>query len=267
MDLRLAGKRALVTGSSGGIGEGIAKGLAREGVAVAVHGRNEKAATRVAQEIATAGGKAIVSTGDLGTDAGARQVADRVLAALGGVEIVVNNAGAFPFRGWTNTTPEDWADLYRVNVVSMVRIVRLLVPQMRQLGWGRIIQISSGVATTPGAFMPDYNATKAATVNMTVSLAQELAGTGITVNTVSPGPIVTPGWTELIRAAGAAQGWGTDIEEIKRRLLAGPLANPSGRLGSPEDVAHLVMFLASPLADYINGANLRVDGGLTHAIN
>jgi 3-oxoacyl-[acyl-carrier protein] reductase len=267
MDLRLAGKRALVTGSSSGIGERIAKSLAEEGVAVAVHGRNQKAAARVAQDVTASGGKAAVSTGDLRTDEGARQVVGAAIAALGGIDILVNNAGVFPFRGWNNTTPNDWSDLYNVNVVSMVRVVRLLVPHMRELGWGRIIQISSGVATSPNASMPDYAAAKAATVNLSVSLARELAGTGITVNTVSPGAIVTPGWKDLALAAAAAQGWSTDFAEVEQRLLAGPLANPAGRLGRVEDVANVVVFLASPLADYVNGANFRVDGGLTHAIN
>jgi 3-oxoacyl-[acyl-carrier protein] reductase len=267
MDLRLAGKHALVTGSSGGIGEGVAKIMAREGVAVVVHGRSEASTARVVKEILDTGGKAFAATGDLSSDQGASRVADRAFGALGAVDILVNNAGVFPFRGWTDTTPEDWSQIYNINVVSMVRLVRLLTPQMKQLGWGRIIQIASGVATSPNASMPDYAATKAATVNLTVSLARELAGTGITVNTVTPGAIVTPGWKDLALALATAQGWSADVNEIERRLLAGPLANPAGRLGRIEDVANVVAFLASPLADYVNGANFRVDGGLTHAIN
>ncbi|MEI2583865.1 SDR family NAD(P)-dependent oxidoreductase [Scytonema sp. PRP1] len=266
MDLQLKGKRALVTGSSSGIGEGIAKTLAQEGATVVVHGRNEKQANRVVQEIAADGGKAFVAIGDLATDTGAEQVVDRVLSTVGAVDILVNNAGAYFLRDWMNSTPSQWMELYNINVVSMVRITLLLVPQMRELGWGRIINMSSSVATQPTP-TADYSATKAANLNLTVSLAKELTGTGITVNTVSPGSIVTPGLNEIMLQIGSAQRWGTDLEQIKQHMLKGMMSNPTGRLGTVEDVANLVTFVSSPLAGYINGANLRVDGGWVATIN
>ncbi|MCC5633743.1 SDR family oxidoreductase, partial [Nostoc sphaeroides CHAB 2801] len=172
MDLQLKGKRAFVTGSNSGIGEGIAKALAQEGATVVVHGRNEKEACRVVQEIAADGGKAFVAIGDLATDTEAEQVLDRVLSTLGAVDILVNNAGAYPMRDWMNSTPSQWLELYNINVVSIVRTTLLLVPQMRKLSWGRIINISSSVATQPMS-TADYSATKAALLNLTVSLAKE----------------------------------------------------------------------------------------------
>jgi len=199
MDLGLAGKRAIVTGSTGGIGEGIAKTLAREGVAVVVQGRNESAAQRVRHEIEATGGKAILAIGDLATDEGAKRVVDKALAEFGAIEILVNNAGAYEVHGWTDATPRQWLDTFNQNVLSMVRMIRLVAPQMRQVGWGRIIQVSSVAGIQPLAALPDYNVTKAAVINMTVSLAKELANTGVTVNTVAPGPIMTSGWIEWAR--------------------------------------------------------------------
>lgn len=267
MDLRLTGKRAIVTGSSSGIGEGIAKMLAREGAAVVVQGRNETAGRRVQQEIEAAGGKAILAISDLSTDDGAKRVVDKALTEFGAIDILINNAGSFLVRGWTDATPEQWLDVFNQNVLSMVRMIRLLVPQMRQLGWGRIIQIASVVGTQPLASLPDYNVTKAAAINMTVSLAKELAQSGVTVNTVTPGPIMTAGWIEWARGIAAARRWGDDMAKIEKRVVQELLPNPVGRVGRIDDIATLVAFVASPLAGFINGANLRVDGGVVQSVN
>lgn len=267
MDLALTGKRAIVTGSTGGIGEAIAKFLAREGAAVIAQGRNESSGRRVQDEIERAGGKAILAIGDLATDDGAKRVVDKALGEFGGIDILINNAGAYEVRGWADATPQQWLDTFNQNVISMVRMIRLLVPQMRQLGWGRIIQLSSAVGAQPGAALPDYNATKAAVNNMTVSLAKELANTGVTVNTVSPGPIMTAGWVEWARGVARTRGWGDDMAELETRIVQEVLPNAVGRIGRVDDVATLVTFIASPLADFINGANVRVDGGVVQTVN
>jgi 3-oxoacyl-[acyl-carrier protein] reductase len=267
MDLQLRGKRALVTGSSCGIGESIVKVLASEGVSTIVHGRNEEEANRVAEEITKDGGKAVVVIADLATDDGAKHLAENALSALGNIDILVNNIGIFPFRGLMDTTPDKWAEIYNINVISMVRMIQLLVPQMKKLGWGRIVQMSSIAGASPSPSLADYCATKAAIANMTVSLTKEVAETGITVNTVSPGLIMTPGWDRLALQVGEAMEWGTNLNQIKHNLLHGLAKNPSGRLGEVEDVANLVAFLVSPLAGFINGANIRIDGGQISTVN
>jgi 3-oxoacyl-[acyl-carrier protein] reductase len=267
MDLQLADKVALVTGSSSGIGAEIARTLAREGASVIVHGRSSSQAEQVALSITKDGGDAVAVTGDLATDEGAEQVARAALAAKGAVDILVNNAGTYENLGWMETTAKGWAERYDTNVLSVVRLVQRFIPQMKARGWGRLIQMASGEATQPFAFMPDYAATKAALVNLTVSLAKELARTGITVNTVSPGIIVTSGVESFYREVAATRGWGTQWEEIEQGVLREVLDNPVGRLGRVEDVGHVVAFVASPLAGFINGANLRVDGGSTGSIN
>lgn len=267
MDLQLQGKRALVTGSSGGIGEGIAKTLAKEGVAVVVHGRNEQQANRVSQEITTTGGKAVVVLGDLSKDDDAQNVAEAALAALGGIDILVNNAGGYAQVNWMESSPAKWADMYNHDVLSMVRLVQHLAPQMKQIGWGRFIQISSSAGVQPYAFGPDYSAAKAAINNLSVSLAKDLAGTGITANTISPGPIMTAGFEQLWRDYAKTKGWGDDWNEIERNVVKEVLPNPTGRVGRIEEVANVVALVASPLGGYINGANLRVDGGYVIGVN
>ncbi len=267
MKLQLEGKRALITGSSAGIGESIAKLLAQEGALIVVHGRNEKEVNRVAQEIATSGGKAIVAIGDLRTDEGAKLVADKALSVFGGIDILINNAGVYPQTSWMETAPQDWNEIFNSNITSMVRVMQYIIPQMKELGWGRIIQMSTTLGTSPWPSMPHYAASKAAIINLTVSLMKELTYTGITVNTVSPGPILTPGLEVMYREIAETKGWGSDWDEIEKHALEELIHIPSGRIGHVEDVANLVAFLSSPLAGYINGSNLRVDGGHVSTIN
>ncbi len=268
MDLQLRGKRAVVTGSTSGIGEAIAKSLAAEGAAVVVQGRRQEQANRVADEIAAGGGQAVVAVGDLGSDAGADAVAKVANDALGGVDILVNNAGAFPHAPWLESTAADWVELYNQNVGSMVRMIVRLVPGMKERGWGRVISLGSVVATMPFPEGAAYAATKSADVNLAVSLAKALAGTGITSNAVSPGMIVTPGVEEMLKEMAPKFNLPSDdlpaLEDYAAKNMA---RNPSARLGRPEDIATAVTFLASPLTGFINGADLRIDGGTVPTVN
>jgi NAD(P)-dependent dehydrogenase (short-subunit alcohol dehydrogenase family) len=267
MDLRLKGKTALVTGSSDGIGVAIAHTLAGEGATVIVHGRNAERADAVARDIRAAGGIAHVATGMLDSDASVAVVFEAAVAAAGAPDILVNNAGIYRALNWLDVDPAQWLDIYNANVVSIVRLVRLAVPAMRERGWGRVIQIASVAASVAPPGLSDYAASKAALVSLSVSLAKALANTGITVNTVSPGPVVTPNWNVWALDEARRRGWGTDLDAIKQRMLQEMFVNPSGRLGVPEDIAAAVAYLASPLAGYVNGSNLRVDGGSNPTVN
>ncbi|GAA1721662.1 SDR family NAD(P)-dependent oxidoreductase [Fodinicola feengrottensis] len=249
MDLGLAGKRAFVTASTGGIGAAIAGRLAAEGCAVLLHGRDAARAGKLAREL---GGGAQAILGDLSNPVSATDVC--TYATAWRPDILVANAGPFVERDWESTTPADWASSFEGNLVSTVRVVQAVLPSMRQRGWGRVITIGSRAAVSPLENMVDYSAAKAALVNATGSLARHLSGTGITANTVSPGVILTPGLRRMFQERAGGDDW--------EKLAAAYAPNPAGRLGTGDDIAAAVAFLASPLAGYVNGTNLRVDGGL-----
>jgi 3-oxoacyl-[acyl-carrier protein] reductase len=266
MDLQLTGKRALITGSTSGIGEQIAKTLAQEGAQVVVHGRRKTEAERVVGEIIGSGGTAIAAIGDLGRDDQAAEVVNAAISAFGGIDILVNNAGAFPMKPWLQSTASEWVDLYNANVGSVVRLVTQLVPAMVERHWGRVIMIGSFLGPMPGPPVANYSTTKAANIAQAVSLAKELGGTGVTANTVSPGPIRTPGMEAGVREMMAAQGQQYDFD-LFEQFYVKETRLPVGKIGSPIDIAHAVAFLSSPLADFITGTNLRVDGGMMPTTN
>ena len=266
MDLQLSDKRALVTGSTSGIGEQIAKTLAAEGVHVVVHGRRRDEAERVVQQIIAIGGSAALTIGELGSDEEAATVASEASAAFGGIDILVNNAGGFPRKPWLHSTAQEWVDLYNDNVGSVVRLVTQLVPAMVDQKWGRVIMLGSFFGPMPGFPVANYATTKGANISQAVSLAKELGGTGVTANTVSPGPIRTPGMEAGARQASEAQGQAYDFAAFEKYYVE-QTRLPAGKIGSPADIANMVAFVSSPLADFITGANLRVDGGMVSTIN
>lgn len=270
MDLQLDGKRALVTGSSIGIGEEIARVLAAEGAVVAVHGRDRGRAERVATSIETAGGRAVVVTGDLTDDAQVERTSATVIQLLGGVDILVNNAGGSgEKRRWEETAVGAWAAAYDRNVLAAVRLTNRLLPAMRAAKWGRVVNVSSMAGTMPPATGPDYSASKAAMNNLTLSLAKSAAADNVTVNAVSPGTVFTPKLEEAFRRMAAANGWADETAawaEIEGAVLPHVAPAPVGRVGTATDIANAVAFLCSPLTGYITGMDLRVDGGMVPAI-
>ncbi|HZE37364.1 MAG TPA: SDR family oxidoreductase [Stackebrandtia sp.] len=261
MDLELTGKRALVTASSGGIGAAIAETLAAEGGIVAVHGRGAERAEAQAERIRSAGGRAETVVGDLLDPAAADRVA--AWARDWNADILVNNAGPFSENDWDAADVDAWTRAMNSNVVTAVRLIRAVTPGMRERGFGRVINLGSRAATTPLSNMVDYSAAKAAVVNLTTGLASHLSGSGVTANTVSPGVIVTESMRRMFTDSAPSRGWPTDWAELEPVLAAEYAPNPSGRLGVPDDIAAAVAFLASPRGGFINGVNLRVDGGVT----
>ncbi len=267
MDLGLAGRRVLVTGSSSGIGEGIARLLTGEGADVVVHGRNRERAEKVAREIGAVG----VALGSLSTDEGAASVHEQAVAALGGhIEILVNNAGGSDSdstaRPPLGISIDEWLANYQGNTLSSVRMVLHAVPAMVEAKWGRVIQISSAVALQPNSMGSDYSGAKAALNNFTVSLAGSLHGSGVTVNTVTPGVIMM---NSLLGWGRAQYGDpGMTVEEVTNRMAADKIFElpPAGRLGTPDDIAVIVATLASPRSGFVTGSNYRVDGGQVRAV-
>jgi NAD(P)-dependent dehydrogenase (short-subunit alcohol dehydrogenase family) len=271
MDLGIAGKRALVTGASDGIGEAIAMRLAHEGVIVGVHGRDSARIAKVVNSITGAGGEARALMADLTDPHAADELADAALAALGQIDILVGNAGgdinrkAGPYD-WDGVTRDEFVAAFDLNVFSNTTLIQRLAPLMTARGFGRIVLIASASGIAPLARQAAYGASKAAVLNLTVSASKWLRGAGVTINAVSPGLILTKGSKRTIENMAAAKGWGGDFSEIEP-LAVRNMGIPVGRAGRVEEVAGLVAFLASTYAGFIHGADLRIDGGVVGTLS
>jgi len=239
----LTGKRALVTGASGGIGGAIAKAMHAQGASVALSGTRVEALQAVAGEL---GERAHVTPADLSTAEGAAKLIEDAEAAMGGVDILVNNAGLTRDQLAMRMKDEDWQIVLDVNLTAAFRLSRACLRGMMKARTGRIIGITSVVGATGNAGQTNYAASKAGMIGMSKSLAQEVASRGITVNCVAPGFIETA-MTDVLS------------DDLKTKLLAGI---PAGRLGSVDDIAAACVYLASDEAAYVTGQTLHVNGGM-----
>jgi NAD(P)-dependent dehydrogenase (short-subunit alcohol dehydrogenase family) len=257
MDLKLRDKLALVSGSTAGIGYAIASALAAEGARVIVNGRTEAAvADAVSRLQKETGGVALGFAGDLGTASAAEDLVKR----HPGIEILVNNLGIFEPKPFEQIGDADWVRFFEVNVLSGARLARLCLPAMRRADWGRILFISSESAVQIPAEMIHYGMTKTAQLAISRGLAEAVAGTGITVNSILPGPTRSRGVGDFVETLAKAEG--KSFAEFETEFFRS--VRPTSlikRFATPEEVASLVAYIASPLASATTGAALRVDGG------
>jgi len=257
MDLKLTKKIALVTGSTAGIGNAIAAALAREGATVIVNGRESAAVDgAVAAMKAKTQGEVIGFAGDLSV----ASVAEALVRRHPTVDILVNNLGIFEVRTFEEISDADWKRFFDVNVLSGARLSRLYLPSMRQRNWGRIIFISSESGYHIPAEMIHYGMTKAAQIAVARGLAETTAGTGITVNSVLPGPTRSRGVGDFVAEMAAKSGQSAQTVENEFFKTARPTSLLQ-RFATPEEVAAMVAYVASPVSSATHGAALRADGG------
>ncbi|MFH1690860.1 MAG: SDR family oxidoreductase [Candidatus Eisenbacteria bacterium] len=262
MELGLDGKRALVTASSQGIGRACALELAREGADIVICARGAKALAATREAIADETGRRVVAIAvDLSFGAEIEQLMERTLAELGGLDVLVTNAGGPPSGPFMDFDDEAWMKAVTLNLMSVVRLNRAAVPMMREAGGGAIINLTSISVKEPIKGLVLSNSVRAGVVGLSKTLANELGPDGIRVNVVCPGYTATDRMTELMTARSEREGKSYD------EIAAGFYASvPLGEFGEPADIARMVAFLASDAAGYVTGVTVQVDGGAVRGL-
>jgi NAD(P)-dependent dehydrogenase (short-subunit alcohol dehydrogenase family) len=263
MDLQLRGKRALVTGSTAGIGFAVAAGLFKEGVHVVVNGRKPERVEHAVGQIRALGDHGQVSgiAADLSTAEGVAQLVRELPEA----DILVNNLGVFEPKPFEEIPDGDWLRFFETNVMSGVRLTRHYLPGMRGKDWGRVVFVSSESGVQIPVEMIHYGMTKTAQIAIARGIAESVAGTGITVNSVLPGPTESEGVAQFVADLASQRGVDRSVVEAEFFMTARP-SSLLKRFATVEEVANMIVYVCSPLASATNGAALRVDGGVVRAI-
>ncbi|MFL2535770.1 MAG: SDR family NAD(P)-dependent oxidoreductase [Candidatus Azotimanducaceae bacterium] len=255
MDLALSQRTVFVSGSHRGTGLIIAERFLQEGARVIVHAPEPSMLSDLDPRFD------LRVTGALWTDEGTDSVVEAVKTLSPTLDVLVNNYGTAAKGDWLDTTSDQWRDMVEHNVLSVSRLTQGLLPELKASSQARIINLGTIGSTRPNATMPHYYAAKGALANLTVGLAKALAGQDITVNLVSPGLIRTPEVEAAYLKIAQKRGWGETFEAAEASIAATFFDNPLGRIATREEVADLVVFLASARASFINGQNIAVDGG------
>jgi len=259
VDLGLSGRVAVLTGGSQGIGRAVALALAREGASVVLCARRPAPLEAVAGEVAALGARALPVAADVTDPATGERVAAAALDTFGRIDILVNNAGKGAPKPLLDATGDEWMASIELNLLSAVRMSLACVPQMRAAGWGRVVNVSSRVGLEPDPYFAPYAAAKAGLINFSKSLANAYSAEGVLTNCVVPGLLDSEPVHQAAQRTAVASGRTADdvmAEVLRRRPI------PAGRLGQPDDVAGLVVFLCSERASWITGGCFTVDGGI-----
>ncbi len=269
MNLGLAGRTCVVTGASRGIGRETAIGLCAEGANVLLVARGEGRLVGIQEEAVGAGAKAGGRAAVLALDVTAADAGERMLAAattsFGGLDVLVNNAGAASWRDLDDVPDEDWRAQYELNVMAPLRAMRAAAPAMAERGWGRIVNVCSTAAKRPSAAMPEYSVAKAAELSLSRLFADRYAKSGVLVNAICPGPAESEMWM----APGGLLDQSRDLSGAGSReeaLAEAGAKRPIGRLADPAEIAAAIVFLCSERASYVAGAAWSVDGGTVQVI-
>jgi NAD(P)-dependent dehydrogenase (short-subunit alcohol dehydrogenase family) len=263
MDYQLKNKKALVTGSTSGIGYAIVKLLAQEGAEVILNGRNQDHVEKAIALLKTENPSAIIS--GVAADFSNKKSVSDLIEKINDVDVLVNNVGIYTSQSFTNTTDEDWYRLIEVNILSGVRLARSFLPKMMMKGWGRIIFISSECAQLVPEDLIAYSMTKAAILSVSRGLAQTTKGSAVTVNTVMPGSTLSDGAKSFLKDQ-AIKGKITEKEVTDNFFKNVRTTSLLSRFTSTDEIANAIVYLASPLSSATNGAILKAEGGSVSGI-